>query len=376
VPDIWLRTLALFLIFPIALAATALWDVARAPAKGTEVPNHVPFWKRSPRVWATAVVFVAIALAVRFSLDSITRTVLETDYYSEHEQWTEVLKSASRMPREVYNVRWHRNTMLALYHTGKLGDQMFRYPQTPGAGLFRTPEEHRDIGTFYQDSRLFLELGYVNDAERCAYESLAVSGDQPAVLQQLAVINIVKGRPETARIFLHGLARHPFHRRAAGDMLRRLEADDTLESDLRVSRLRGNMVEKDNVAILKNVEEFFSVLLEKNPHNKLAFELLMAHYLVSGRPDGVAANLPRLREFSYSRVPRHYQEAWLIYTGSTDAPLPVPGFALDPEVVKCARDFQRIAATAGNPQEGMRAAQEAGLGDTYFLYFAAGSSGS
>ncbi len=386
VPGRWPLTLALYLFFPTVLAGTAVWGAARArnvsPApkrrsrRGDSSPSResrrfLP-GRMPARIMATAAFFSGVAAAIWFSLDSLARTMLEIDYHSQHERWTEVLRSADRLPQGLYSVRCHRNIMLALYHTGRLGDEMFRYPQRPGVDLFHTPQEHRDMGTYYQESRLLLDVGHVNHAERCAYEALEGSGDQPAVLEQLAVISIVKGRPETARIFLNALAKHPFHRRAARDMLQRLEADSTLENDPRVSRIRGNMVHKDSVAIAMNVEEVFSALLEKNPHNKMAFELLMAYYLGAGRPEKVVANLPRLKDFSYPRVPRHYQEAWVICTGSPDSPPPIPGFGLDAEVLRRARDFRRITASAGGPQDAARTAWEAGLGDSYFFYFASG----
>jgi tetratricopeptide (TPR) repeat protein len=252
---------------------------------------------------------------------------------------------------------------------------MFRYPQRRGVDLFSPPAEHFDLGTYFQESRLFLDLGQVNQADRCAYEALATSGEHPALLEQLAMIHVVKGRPETARMFLNALAKHLFYRQAAREMLRRLDADPALENDRRASRIRGNMASRDSIAQVTSVEDFLQLLLEKNPHNKMAFELLMAHYLSDGRPDKVVANLRHLKDFSYLRAPRHYQEALAVQALSSDRPPQVPGFELDPEILGRARDFQRIVAGATSPQEAVRAALEAGLGDSYFFYLACGASG-
>jgi hypothetical protein len=272
----------------------------------------------------------------------------------------------------MYNFRCHRNIMLALYHAGRFGDEMFRFPQASGLSPLNTPDVQRDIGSYCQESQLYLELGLVNAAEKCAYEALATSGDQPAVLEVLATAAVVKGRPDTARVFLSALAKHPLHRRAARDMLRRLEADPTLASDPRVSRIRENMLQKDYIGLLGNEEETLLALLEKNPHNKMAFELLMALYLAAGRPDKVAASFPRLKDFSYPRIPLHYQEAWVIYSGSSGSPPPASGFELDPEVLRRAQEVQRITAAFPRPEDAARSAWEAGLGDSYFFYFACG----
>ena len=396
-PGRWPHTFALYLFFPTVLAGSVLWGNARAgeaspgakavvpvpkparpPRKGGPSPGQesrrFPVRRVPARAVAAAAFFCGVGAAAWLSLDSRTRTVLETDYYAQHERWTEVLRSADRLPKGIYNHRCNRNIMQALCHTGRLGDEMFCYAQR-GMHLYSTPERYGDYGSYFQESRLFLDVGLVNPAERCAYESLATSGDQPAVLEELAIIHVVKGEPATARIFLHALAQHPFYRQAAREMLRPLEADPALENDRRVSRIRGNMASRDSIAQATSMEEVLQVLLEKNPHNKMAFELLMALYLSDGRPERVVANLPRLKGFSYPRVPRHYQEAFVVYAQSSDRPPPVPGFELDPEVLRRARDFQRITAGATSPQEAVRAALEAGLGDSYFFYLAYGVSG-
>jgi hypothetical protein len=265
--------------------------------------------------------------------------------------------------------------MLALSHTGRLGDEMFRYAQKPGVDLFYTPEEQRDFGSYEQESRLFLELGQVNQAERCAYEALATSGEDPATLETLAMIHVVKGQPGTARVFLHALARIPFHRTTAEAILRRLEVDPRLEDDPRAFAIRANMAEKDTVASETNVDEMLQILLDKNPHNKMAFELLMAHYLTSRRLDDVVANLPRLPDFSLRRVPRHYQEARVIQADLPGGSRPLGEREIDPAVLERAQEFERIRTHAANLANAVDSAVAAGLADSYFFYYAYGVSG-
>lgn len=386
-------TLALYLFFPTVLAGSALWERERmreatADAKAV-VPAPAPKrrsrkrdrWpgrqrrrytirKTSAGFLAAVAFFLVIAAAAWLSLDRRLRTVLETDYYAERERWTDVLRSAQRLPEGIYNLRYHRNTMQALYHTGRLADEMFRYPQRRGVNMFFTPPEYRDLGSYFQESRLFLDLGQVNLAEQCACEALAISGEQPAILKQLAMIHVLKGRPEAAKVCLKALAKHPFHRRAAGEMLHRLKADPALDSDRQASRIRANMASRDAIAQKMNAEDFLQILLESNPRNKMAFELLMAQYLADGRSAEVAANLSRLKNFSYPRVPRYYQEALAVYARSSRDPSPLAEWEPDPEVLQRQQDFMRIALGARSPQEALRGVLEAGLGDSYFFYLA------
>lgn len=386
-PGMWPHTLALYLLFPTVLASSALRTSARVsgvppaasspPRRGarsrSQEPRRTLLERRGVRLLGVTAVVCGGGTLVWLSLNSFTRTMLEMDYHSQHEQWPDVLKCAQRLPAGVYNVRCERNVLLALHHTGRLGDAMCHYGLRPSMDLFSTPKQHRDLGSYDQESRLLLEIGQVNEAERSAYEALELSGGQPEVLLRLATISLVKGRGQTVRVFLKALEKQPFHRTAAEAMLRRLEEDSAPEDAPQVAQLRANMVDRDCVVRHDSLEAFAQAALEKNPRNRMAFELLMATYLAARRPDKVVANLSMLKELSYATVPRHYQEAWVIYAGSSGGLPPIPGFTPDPEVVRDAEKFSRIASAAG-PQGAARATFEAGLGDSYFFYFTFGTS--
>ena len=71
------------------------------------------------------------------------------------------------------------------------------------------------------------------------------------------------------------------------------------------------MTEKDYRSLFFINEELLLDLLEKNRQNRMAFEYLMAWYLLNGELDRFAQNLERLDDFSYSEIPRLYEEAIL-----------------------------------------------------------------
>jgi len=388
VPACWRPyVLALYLFFPVVLAVAALLARLGRRAKAHERPSPGRVWSRIRRVlgyvgrgrgtWAiqTVAVLLAAGAAGWLSLDAQNKFVLLTDYYSQREMWPEVLDAADRLPYGLYNVGSNRNVMLALYHTGRLGDAMFRYPHIAGADLYVMPEAGRDGHSYFQESRLLLELGQVNRAERCACEALESAGDLPAILEHLAVINIVKDRPETARMFLTALGKKPFHRRAAGKMLRRLDEDPRLESDPRIRRIRRSMVRVDSVAP-QSVEELLQALLRNDPRNKMAFEFLMAHYLSTGRPDKVVERCEQPTGCEYHRLPRHFQEAIVVHSMVVHGRLPPARDPLDPEVIHRAAEFcDVVAGHGGNEEAARKAASAAGFGDSYFFFHRFGVSG-
>jgi hypothetical protein len=153
-----------------------------------------------------------------------------------------------------------------------------------------------------------------------------------------------------------------------------MATDPRLDGDPRVSRLRRNMVAQDDVAMNTSVEAFLQALLETNARNQMAFEFLVAHHLSVGRPDKVVACLPRLQDFSYRQVPRHFQEAAAIHAASTGRQPAVPGCTLEPAVLARADAFARIMAGARSRDEAAQSAQAAGFGGSYFYYLAFSTS--
>lgn len=381
-PQQWPYSLVLFALFPTVLFYSAFeHDVAQAETSFIDrqisseprAGGFFRFLRAGQSRWFRTTIALAVSGAAAWlSLDRNDRAVLEMDYYAQQERWDQVLEAAERMPRGRYNLGSNRNILMALQHTGRLGDEMFRYPQMGGKDVFASPEEDRDGGTWFQESRLFLDLGLVNQAERSAYEALSVRGPVPGVLLHLAKINWIKRQPKTARIFLDALARNPFDRRSAASMRRRLDSDP--QGDLQMQRCRSFIPERDNAAILFPVEERLLALLEKNKGNKAAFEFLMAYYLARGKADQVAASMGRLADFNYRTLPRHYQEA-VVSLGRTPESLQGTAYQIRPEVARKAERLTEIVRDSPNAELAVRRAMAAGLGDTYFFYLTFGFSG-
>ena len=86
----------------------------------------------------------------------------------------------------------------------------------------------------------------------------------------------------------------------AMDCLKRIERDPNLSTDKEVQYLRSVMVEKDR-SILTIEPNMLQDLLDKNRHNRMAYEYLMGYYLLKGQLDNFVRNLSRLDDFEYTR---------------------------------------------------------------------------
>lgn len=218
--------------------------------------------------------------------DASTKYSLLVASSAEREQWQDVLTYAGRLPpSDVWNVS---QVNRALYHRGELLERMFAYPQVadPLAALTlqlanltataqRVPSECGDI---------LFDLGRINESEHMAYEALESFGERPRTLERLVYLHVIKGEPDAARRFLAALQRGLWRRGWANDCLRQLDADPTLAGVPAVASRRAMMVERDYTGKF-DTETMLGQLLDRNPRNRMAFEYLMAYYLLSRRLD-------------------------------------------------------------------------------------------
>ncbi len=381
--------LGLYLLFPAVLAGTvacrvlsargASRDSSRASPEThtswTRAISHFFSWGESRWSMKVAAVWLSAGAVVWFTSNPEYRIMLQMDYYCEHEMWPEVLRAADRMPRGYYNVRCNQNTMLALCHMGRIGDEMFRHPHRIEDESFRMRSMAKDPHAYLQASRYFWGTGQVNQAELCAYEAFLMTGDRPWILHHLALINVVKDRPEAARVFLKALSKKPLHHRVATEMLRSLEEDPRLEGNTCLRQIRRFTPKENEVPMEVNYEEDLAACVEENPDNKIALNFLMAYYLRTARPEKVVENLHYFDDRETGNLPRHYQEAIVIYLGSRADGARSLESRVAPETRIKGAVFLELMASTSNSEEALEKAVDGGFGDSYFFYHTFGVSG-
>jgi tetratricopeptide (TPR) repeat protein len=352
------------------------------------------------------IAFVLAAIVVWASFDGYRRTLWQVNKYASWEMWPEVLQEAAGLRRGSYSFGALHVVTRALYETGQLPSQMFSYPQHRGGfalawGLaapraitvvrrVQPMEVKRAVITdvqsddwynkrmhhFFTLGNLNLKLGLVNEAEHEAHEALELFGDHPQVLKQLAMLNIVKGQTEAARAFLQALRPYIHHGEWAAETLSRLETDPLLLGDKHVQEVRSVMLEQRSLALGPSLDERFDALLQKNRRNRMAFEYRMAFYLLHLLLDEFAREFGRLDDFGYPAIPRHYEEAILIYESISGQKVDLHGRQISEgtrqayeQFCKALDFFHRLG-----DRQGAQATLERGFGRTYFYYYFLGES--
>jgi hypothetical protein len=293
-------------------------------------------------------------------------------YYARMADWQAVVDEANAFPFENWtpDITWDVN--LALSEQGRLNDELLSWP----AARQPLPRFH-DVPDHAYMRRLVdfcIRLGRINDAEHFAYERLTLDGRRASSLRDLAEIHMIKGESEMARVYLRNLADDLVYRPWARRLL-----PQAGQNDPRVLELRKLAMPQDDVAeTLLFTDDLIPVflvhrqlesLLQHNPSNRLACDMLIAYCLYNGRSDLVVAQVPRLKACGYERLPVHVQEAALSQMELTGEDVELDGYEISPEQRQRFSEFKAILARSGGDMKVARVRLgDAGLWDTYWFH--------
>lgn len=368
--------ICLYLFFPAVFLSVLLWHSLsrqKRPVQKDGVDSH----GRLKGIIYVVVLVITSLVTVYFSFNDEDKYALQTIYLTERQMWPQVLEYVKNLPPDHYSIFHAQCANRALYHTGRLAEDMFSYPQKPGS-LFSLANIISGIYGLVGSSVL-IELGHINYAEKRAFESLENVGDNPLLLQRLVLINLVKGRTQTASVFLNVLAKDLIYGRQAKELLYRLNQDPNLSDDKQICYLRSIMLTEGLIFTLQQKGEASETLLlnllKSNRHNKMAFEYLMAEYLTTNQLEKFVQNLWRLDDFDYQKVPRHYEEAILIYSKLTRKEVDLHGRKISAETAERGGKFFSTLNYFTSDKKAAYNALAKDFGNSYFFYRVFGVSG-
>lgn len=317
-----------------------------------------------------------MALGLYFSHDDLRKPYVLSNYHWRQRQWDKILDVAQHLPRNKTNIFVNHDILRALYHTGRLPYDMFRFPLVPEAILLTHEKGESDL-TQLKLSDLFLELGHVNMAQKLASELVSTKGHPGVAIEKLGWISIIKGQPATARVYLEALKKAPLYRKTAESLLHGLDGGFAPEQSAYIDRIRSCLRDETaGVTGAEPVDQWLAGLIEHNPRNRMAFEYLMACYLLTGRVDKIAENVPRLRDLGYEKIPTLYEEAILVHCEAQLQKVNLAGFTISQETLKRYESFVQIAGGMQSQNRQIafnRLIRE--FGASYFFYCSFGRVG-
>jgi hypothetical protein len=314
--------------------------------------------------------------AVGLGWNSMVQRLARIQCLSHDREWNSVLREAQLL--SAYNPSTIAQVNRALCETGRLPYEMFAYPQKPDYAFWLSANYSEDGSQSMVPCEVLFEVGQINRAERIAGEALELDGYLPDVLKRLADVNVLKGEPQTARIFLNILAKTPFQRAWARQRLRALDAAPRLPDDPEIQRVRALQVAGD-YPFEATTEKMLLQCLRQNQTNRAAFEYLMAYYLLTMNLDSFVHYFRGARNFDYSELPTNYEEALVLAQKLKGATLAIPninGKQPRAETIQRFERFNEQVALHSNDLPRAKTELVAEFGSTYWYYYTFGASGA
>jgi tetratricopeptide (TPR) repeat protein len=310
------------------LVSLPFW--ARAFARVRPAPTAG--WNR--RFLAGAAVLALLAVALQWvCYDANLNEFTEYRELYKQKRWDDILQKGQTASSEELMTQFFINC--ALYHKGRLLDELFRYRQDWGArGLILNPPDMYYVGTPENDldramfnSDLFLEMGSVNAALMYAYNQMIVKGETYENVKRVAECAMVRGNYAWAMKFLTMLERTLFRRAEALRYEALLADPKAREAYFAEQRSRLPTVELP-------IEQANFIpalsLLKSDPHNRMAFDYLTAWCLLDRQSlPMLAENVGCLKAAGYDYIPLALQEGLLELETMSGRSLAPKGFGFD-----------------------------------------------
>jgi hypothetical protein len=361
----WRGLLAFPVILTVGLALRRRWA---APAEAdADPPTSVDALGAA---WAlassAAMVIMGIAVATT-TLDRDLRTFRQLCSAFQANAWNATVNAgrtaAMTWPEGIYTTDTCQMVNRALFEQGRLGAQMFSYPQSPNDGLLPVPEMNEPYKT-----DTLVQLGVVDTAQRLAEASLARWGNRPFVVSLLAKIAIVKSDWHAAEGYLLVLAKDMAHGNEAKRLLGKIRSGNRFQDDQDIQKIRSYWragFQYDP----RDVQGTLERLLDHNPENQMAFEYLMAHYLLTLQLETFATRAGDITQFGYEYLPAQFAEALVLHYSLTDQWQAIEDLPRDPATLERSQRFIALVRQHGGNRNSLAEAVLLEMPASYFGYF-------
>jgi hypothetical protein len=320
--------------------------------------------KRSYSFMSIVIVF-ATAIFLLFNIyNPQTARVVELERLIFDGKWDEAIRYQEKKPSRNLIGEYFYN--IALSETDQLCNRLFFVSQDFGAGSLVLPwgDAHLDRGGYF-----YYSIGLINEAHRWAYEEMVVYGSRPQNIQLLAKTSLIDGDYMMARKYINILKRTIYYRKWAKQFERMADNPDLIISDPELGA-KLKILPKSNFFIKFNEpQNNLPLMLEGQPDNRKAFEYYLAGLLMTKSVEIIMNNISKMKELGYTRIPRHIEEAILIYYNSTKIYPDLGGLKINPETrLRFDHYFTSYIEARKNPST-MKENMQKQFGNTFWYYF-------
>lgn len=245
-------------------------------------------------------------------------------------------------------------TRLALFKTGRMGDELFAYPD--GSAAYNAPKQNQWLRLMI-GPLLYYHYGKTGFAYRWAMEDLVEYGERPAYLRYMHSVARLNGEEALAKRYERVLARTLFYK------------DVCVREDEEAKSIRPLLKYTDQLDGDDGLVEFYllnSFALSEGGSREMV-ELSLMNGLITKTLTGFWPRFLALLPTWNGHIPTHYQEAALM-VAQLQGGSPISEIPIDPTI---GQRFQRLVEASA--RMGDNAANAIALrpefGDTYWYYY-------
>ena len=310
----------------------------------------------------TACVLTAFALYKLYNPQ--TARVLELQRLIFNEKWNEAIRFQEKTPSRNLIGQYFYN--VALSETNQLCDRLFYGSQDFSTGSLVLPwgEEHLNRGAYF-----YYCIGFINEAHRWAYEEMVVHGFRPQNLKMLAKTSLINGDYRMARNYLNILKKTIYYRDWAVKYENLADNPDLINSDPELGAKIKILPKSDFFIKFNDPLNNLPLILSAQPDNRKAFEYYIAALLLTKNVEGAVNNLKKLKEMGYTRIPRHIEEAVLMYYNSTKVMPDLGGLAISAGTLTRFDNYVETFKVLRQTSKLNSQKMEQKFGNTFWFYF-------
>lgn len=293
-----------------------------------------------------------------------TGRVINLEELVFNEKWNEVIRYQEKYPSENMIGQYFYN--IALSETDQLCDRLFFGRQDFGTASLILPwsDDHLTWGAYFHYS-----IGLVNEAHRWAYEEMVVYGYRPQNLKLLVKTNLINGHYIMAEKYTGILKKTIFYRRWAKEYEKLAGDSLAVRADAELGKKISILPMNDFFTFLEEPQNNLPLLLEANPKNKKAFEYITAWLLLTKNVEPIVANIGKLKELSYTHIPRHIEEALLIHYSSTKMMPDLGGLMISPQTLTRFEQYTAAYKALHQTPALNKETMQKRFGNTFWFYY-------
>ena len=274
-----------WLLWAASLSVFALWIMGMVFLRTKQQSRalHDTISKSNWVIKTVLVILVAIVMGSLIWKNSNFKAekVMQYDFMACHQQWNRILETINvEKPNNQIGVTV-QNLALAMH--GMLLEHMSEYNQNGIAGLL--PDIGTDAISPMPTAEAFYQLGMITVAQRTVFEAQEAILDfqkSARCYKRLAQTNLILGSYEVARKYLMALQKTLFYREWANETLPLLGNEKAIANHPEYGHLRQMAYKEDFYFGDHVTPEMLESLYYRNTDNRLAYQYLLAYYLLTG----------------------------------------------------------------------------------------------